>query len=212
MHTESQRLLMSYGPNTGLTGFIVSSHRRFHKSISNLVFSLLKVQIWHSLALPHGTHLSDEVFTVPPHSRWIPGGIHVISMWIPSIPYGIVWLRAQPFWRMIPYSFHMETPWNLNIPWNISLESRWNEHGIHHNSFHGFHIIPDGFHIIPDGFHNISHGFHIIPYGFHIIPHYSTWTPHYFRWIPYYFIFIPYYFTWIPYYSRWIPCRWPNNM
>src|SRR6266498_2128354 len=60
-----------------------------------------------------------EVFTVPPHSRWIPGGIHVISMWIPSIPYGIVWLRAQPFWRMIPYSFHMETPWN------ISLESRW---------------------------------------------------------------------------------------
>src|SRR6266545_3706757 len=181
-------------------------------------------------------HLSGtiaEVFTVPPHSRWIPGGIHVISMWIPSIPYGIVWLRAQPFWRMIPYSFHMETPWNLNIPWNISLESRWNEHGIHHNSFHGFHIIPDGFHIIPDGFHiilngfhiilngfhvipdgfhNISHGFHIIPYGFHIIPHYSTWTPHYFRWIPYYFIFIPYYFTWIPYYSRWIPCRWPNNM
>src|SRR6266498_3149172 len=119
-----------------------------------------------------------EVFTVPPHSRWIPGGIHVISMWIPSIPYGIVWLRAQPFWRMIPYSFHMETPWN------ISLESRWNEHGIHHNSFHGFHIIP----------------------------HDSTWTPHYFRWIPYYFIFIPYYFRWIPYYSRWIPCRWPNNM
>src|SRR6266498_1782526 len=160
-----------------------------------------------------------EVFTVPPHSRWIPGGIHVISMWIPSIPYGIVWLRAQPFWRMIPYSFHMETPWNLNIPWNISLESRWNEHGIHHNSFHGFHIIPHGFHIIRNGFHVIPHYstwipyysrwiphyFTWIPHYSRWIPHYSTWTPHYFRWIPYYFIFIPYYFTWIP-------CRWPNNM
>ena len=31
----------------------------------------------------------QEVFTVPPHSRWIPGGIHANSMWIPSIPYGI---------------------------------------------------------------------------------------------------------------------------
>jgi len=156
-----------------------------------------------------------EVFTVPPHSRWIPGGIHVISMWIPSISYGIVWLRAQPFWRMLPYSFHMETPWNLNIPWNISLESRWNEHGIHHNSFHGFHIIPDGFHIISHGFHiilNGFHGFHIIPDGFHIIlngfhviPHYSTWIPYYSRWIPHYFTWIPHYSRWIPHHSRWIP-------
>ena len=30
-----------------------------------------------------------EVFTVPPHSRRIPGGIYGNSMWIPWIPYGI---------------------------------------------------------------------------------------------------------------------------
>ena len=30
-----------------------------------------------------------EVFTVPPHSRRIPGGMDANSMWIPSIPYGI---------------------------------------------------------------------------------------------------------------------------
>src|SRR6266545_2821006 len=136
----------------------------------------------------------SEVFTVPPHSRWNPGGIHIISMWIPSIPYGIVWLRAQPFWRMIPYSFHMETPWNLNIPWNISLESRWNEHGIHHNSFHGFHIILNGFHVIP-------HYSTWIPYYSRWIPHYFTWIPHYSRWIPQYFTWIPHYSIWIPYYS-----------
>ena len=32
---------------------------------------------------------TPEVFTVPPHSRRIPGGMDANSMWIPSIPYGI---------------------------------------------------------------------------------------------------------------------------
>ena len=31
-----------------------------------------------------------EVFTVPPHSRRIPGGMDANSMWIPWIPYGIL--------------------------------------------------------------------------------------------------------------------------
>src|SRR6266545_3565048 len=121
-----------------------------------------------STALPH---LMRSLLC--PH---IPGGFYLFHM-------EFIWLRAQPFWHMLPCSFHMETPWNLNIPWNISLEYRWNEYGIHHNSFHGFHIIPDGFHIIP-------HGFHIISYRFHIdsrwIAYYSRWIPHYSRWIPYY--------------------------
>ncbi len=44
--------------------------------------------IFHvSMLEPHTP--SSEVFTVPPHSRRIPGGIHANSMWIPWIPYGI---------------------------------------------------------------------------------------------------------------------------
>ena len=100
--------------------------------------------------------LRVEVFTVPPHSRQIPGGIHANSMW-PCGFHGFhmeyFWLRAQPFWCKFPCSFHMETPWNFNIPWNPGE--------IHHILFHGIH------------------GLHSIPHGFHIIPHYSTWIPYY---------------------------------
>src|SRR6266571_1618982 len=117
----------------------------------------------------------------------IPGGFQVESM---SIPCGFhrfhmefVWLRAQPFWCKFPCSFHMETPWNLNIPWNIPLESRWN--GMESTTIPSMESIwipyvPYGFHIFHmDSIYftwipHISHGFHI----FHMDSIYFTWIPH----------------------------------
>src|SRR5438270_14071215 len=87
------------------------------------------VYLEHPCLLPFhaGLFMCDEGLLVMwtsllcPH---IPGGFQV--EWMP-IPCGFhpfhmefVWLRAQPFRRKFPCSFHMK------IPWNIALESRWN--------------------------------------------------------------------------------------
>ena len=165
----------------------------------------------------------------------IPGRFQVESMPIPCGFHGFhmefVWLRAQPFWRKFPCSFHMETPWNLNIPWNIPLESRWN--GMESTTIpsmesiwiphipHRFHSIPQYSIWIP----HISHGFHIFHMDsivFHMdstqIPQYSIWIPH----IPYGFHSIPHgfhifhmdstYFIWIPWYSIQIPHGFISNI
>jgi len=144
-----------------------------------------------SYILPQITRCLNLRSLLCPH---IPGGIQVESMLIPCgfHPFHMefVWLRAQPFWRKFPYSFHMESPWNLNIPWNISLESRWNPpQFIPCNSTWIPHI-PHGFHIFHmDSIYStwipyIPHGFHI----FHMDSTYSTWIPLYFIWIPHGFI------------------------
>ena len=99
----------------------------------------------------------------------IPCGFHGFHM-------EFVWLRAQLFWRKFPCSFHIETPWNLNIPWNIPLESRWN--GMESTTISSMESI-----WIP----HIPHRFYSIPYGFHIFHMDST----YFIWIPWYSIQIP---------------------
>ncbi len=111
----------------------------------------------------------------------IPGRFQVESMPIPCGFYRFhmefVWLKAQPFWRKFPCSFHMETPWNLNIPWNIPLESRWN--GMESTTIPSMESIwiphiPHGFHSIPYGFHI----FHMDSIVFHMDSTYFTWIPH----------------------------------
>jgi hypothetical protein len=62
------------------------------------------------------------VFTVPPHSTWIPYGIHQIL----QIPYGFhpfhmewFWVKFQPFCGFrstwIPHGIHVERLWNHRI-------------------------------------------------------------------------------------------------
>ena len=102
-----------------------------------------------------------EVFTLPPHSIWIPYN----SRWIPSIPYGICFgWDFTHFGHSIPLLFHMEFIWNGHIPslfhhsiWNINMESTWNECEM-------MIWIPPGT--------NLEWSW--IPYGFHLIP----WNDH----------------------------------
>jgi len=117
----------------------------------------------------------------------IPGRFQV--KWI-SIPCGFhsfhmefVWLRAQPFRRKFPSSFHME------IQWNIALESRWNP---------------------PQFIPWIPYYFTWIPQYSTWIPHYATWIPYYATWIPHYFIWIPQYSIWIPHISTLIAKQYLN--
>src|SRR6266508_2794422 len=134
-------------------------------------------------------HLSPtfQYFTLPPHSRWIPGGMllfHIFCYGFHIFYYGI---------HTFSHGFHIFY------------------YGFHTFS-HGFHIIPHGFHIIPHGLHNFSHGFHIIPlwnpqpttcnpYHSIWIPQLSTWIPHLCIWNPHHSTWIPQLFTWIPHYS-----------
>ena len=63
---------------------------------------------------------------MPPHSRWIPGGIHVISIWIPSIPYGIYLAEGPAILAyasmFILYGNSMEFEYSMN-PGGMNMES-----------------------------------------------------------------------------------------
>ena len=79
--------------------------------------------------------------TLPPHSMWIPCGIHVIPHGFHPFHMEYVLAEESLIW-VIP--FHVYSIWNGQIPlgihhsiWNFHMEFRWN--------------IPCGFHVI-DGF------------------------------------------------------------
>jgi len=92
-----------------------------------------------------------EVLTVPPHSTWIPCGIHVIPEGFHSFHMEYVLGETPP---ILVFFFHAYSIWNGQIPPGI--------HGVHMDYPHGFHMeysttIP----WIPSGFQVDSHLFHL---------------------------------------------------
>src|SRR6266498_1761603 len=90
-----------------------------------------------------------EVFTVPPHSRWIPDGFHII-------PHGF---------HIILNGFHVIPHYSTWIPYY----SRWIPHY--------FTWIPHYSRWIPHYSTWTPHYFRWIPYYFIFIPYYFTWIP-----------------------------------